>query len=78
LVLWAEGYHKCDKGQRYKTRPFVSPPLTTKGVKISWCSQAEYLGVIIDNKFYWRPHMGYLVAKVKAATKAPYSLLFGE
>jgi hypothetical protein len=74
LVMRSEGYLKCDEGQRYITRPFVSFPLTSKGVKISWYSKAEYLEVIIDNKVSWRPHMGYAVAKVKAL----YSLLFGK
>jgi hypothetical protein len=48
-------------------------PLTFDSVKIPCCSQAKYLGVIIDNKL--SPHVDYLVAKVKAATKALYPLL---
>jgi hypothetical protein len=29
----------------------------------------------IDNNFFWHPHVGYVVAKVKAATKTLYPLL---
>jgi hypothetical protein len=61
-----------------KKRVPLLVPLTFNGVKIPWCSQAKYLGVIIDNKFSWQPHVDYVVAKVKAATKALYPLLCGK
>ncbi|XP_063933890.1 uncharacterized protein LOC135145689 [Zophobas morio] len=47
-------------------------------MKFPWCSQAKYLGIIIDNKISWLSHVDYVVAKVKTATKALYSLLCGK
>jgi hypothetical protein len=76
-----EGYYKCDKEQSYinfkETRPFVD------ALNLQWCEDSmlfssEILGIIIDNKFAWRPHVDYVVAKVKAVTKALYPLLCGK
>ncbi|KAJ3636355.1 hypothetical protein Zmor_004523 [Zophobas morio] len=33
---------------------------------------SEILGILIDNRFSWRPHVGSIVAEVKAVTKALY------
>jgi hypothetical protein len=58
LVPCLEGcYSNCDEEQSYilisKKRVSLSVALTFNGVKVPWCSQAKYLGVIIiiHNKF---------------------------
>jgi hypothetical protein len=51
------------------------PPLTFENKVIPWCPQAKYLGVIIDNKLSRRPHVNYIVAKVKGGRFELYPYL---
>ncbi|KAJ3616221.1 hypothetical protein Zmor_011984 [Zophobas morio] len=61
--------------RRFITEP---PPLTLEGVKISWSSQAKYLGVIIDKRLPWRQHVEFITTKVKALIHTSNPLLFAK
>ena len=46
-------------------RPRYPEPLTLNGIPIPYVTEMKYLGVIIDNKLTWKPHIRNRLAKAK-------------
>lgn len=54
----------------YFSRKFTLPPrLYIKSVPLQWTNNAKYLGVILDRRLTWAPHIKYITDKLRIASK---------
>ena len=53
----------------------LPPKLTIKGEQIDWTPQVKYLGVTLDNKLHFKPHITNALGKAHGQLKRLYPLL---
>ncbi|KFM64483.1 putative RNA-directed DNA polymerase from transposon BS, partial [Stegodyphus mimosarum] len=61
----------------YKTNVDLDTPLKMYDINIPWAKQAKYLGIILDQKLTWAPHITYTLNKFRG-TKALFNPLIAR
>lgn len=63
----------------YFSRKFKQPKrLYINDEQINWGKTCKYLGLVLDRRMTWRPHINGIKTKMKAAIQTISSLIFGK
>jgi hypothetical protein len=60
---------------RRRTRGLPSSNLCLNGSDIPWCAEAKYLGVTLDKKLLFKPHIQHTTEKIQKLIRLLYPLI---